>query len=106
MDCYEKSFYKPSTLCEVCENACGGCSWSEYGVQQPVEGWDAIQAVIDNSNDSKHGRRTGLALESYVVLRCPEFNLEERNRWAFERFDPEAIRRRLSKGGAESANSD
>lgn len=108
MDCYEKQFYKPRTLCEVCENACGGCSWSEKGVQQPVEGWDAIPTVIDNSNDAKHGRQNGLLVESYIVLRCPEFKLEERNRWAFERFDPlrELLRYKMREGGVDVALTD
>lgn len=87
--------YKPTTLCDVCANACGGCSWSEQGVQQPVEGWDAIRHDVAANDKSKGYARMTLS-ESYVVLACPMFELEERHRWAYERFDPEVTRRRLA----------
>lgn len=86
--------YRPATLCEVCANACGGCSWSAYGVQQPVKGWDAIRHDVAANDKSKGEARQAMS-ESYVVLGCPEFKLEEHHRWAYERFDPEAARRRL-----------
>lgn len=41
-------------LCWYCENACGGCSWSESFI--PVEGWEAI--------------KTG---ESYHITFCPQY---------------------------------
>lgn len=78
-------WYTPNTLCEVCEKACGGCPWSKHGVQRPVYGWDAIRKDIRVSKDAP-------PLESYIVLDCPLFELEERHRWAYEKFDPEAIR--------------
>lgn len=59
--------YTPFTLCEVCENACGGCSWSEKNVQKPVEGWDAIRNDI-----LPHGYYSE-PIESYVVLACPKY---------------------------------
>lgn len=81
MNEFEKRNYKPLTLCELCTKACGFCTWSERGVQKPVEGWKAI-------------RRDLLGVgESYLVLECPEFDLEERHRWAYEKFDPEWIKR-------------
>ena len=79
MNEFEKRNYKPLTLCELCTKACGDCSWSEKNVQRPVEGWAAIRRDLDR-------------IESYVVLDCPEFELEERHAWAYEKFDPEWIK--------------
>lgn len=56
----------PHTLCEVCANACGGCCWSEYGVQRPVPGWSAVRNDINIFGD-----RSSLKIESYAVLDCP-----------------------------------
>ena len=88
--------YKPTTLCEVCANACGGCSWSEKDVQKPVEGWDAIRNDITNISSSKDGRTWSRMDESYLVLACPQFELEERYWWAYERFNPEEVRHRIT----------
>lgn len=78
--------YCPKTLCEVCANATGFCPWSEKGHQRPVPGWNAIR------KDFPSGDKYKVPVESYIVLRCPLFELEEHNRWAYERFDPEKIR--------------
>lgn len=73
--------YCPQTLCEVCDNALGGCSWSEKDKQQPVPGWTAVRKdIIVGDGKSRH------LTESYAVFKCPEFKLEEHNRWAYERF--------------------
>lgn len=64
--------YNVSTLCEICQNACGGCSWSEGGVQKPVEGWDAIR----NDLYVNHGTVSKPIVffeESYIVLDCPQY---------------------------------
>lgn len=84
---YERDTYRPLTLCEVCTKACGVCSWSKKGVQRPVEGWDAIR------NDLQQPK--SFFSESYIVLRCPEFELEPHNEWAYKKFDPERVRRRI-----------
>lgn len=84
---YQKSLYKPATLCELCENACGKCSWSKAGDMKPVEGWDAIRKDLFGN------------IESYIVLDCPQFVLEEKNAWAYEKFNREAIREKYGKGG-------
>jgi hypothetical protein len=89
---YYKGLYRPATLCELCKNACGNCPWSEKDRQTPVKGWDAIR------NDIACDTKT--RVESYVVLDCPLFELEEHNRWAYEKFDREAIRKRLAEEGA------
>ena len=48
------------TLCWTCENAFGGCSWSEHGVRQPVDGWTATP--------TKNG---------FFVIDCPQYRQEE-----------------------------
>ena len=59
------SCYHAQTLCWNCANATGGCSWSEYGTFQPVEGWTAERRDIRN--------KFGEDIESYIVIDCPEF---------------------------------
>ncbi len=94
--------FVPRTLCDVCDKACGHCSWSEKGVQRPVEGWTAIRRDLTISAAAK-SRREDLA-ESYVVLECPEFVVHPGEEWAYDRFDPERLAiiniRELSKEGA------
>lgn len=87
MTSFEREHYVPHTLCEVCTKACGGCSWSKKGVQQPVEGWDAIRYDIPQPRQ--------FFTESYIVLHCPEFELEPHNEWAYKRFNPERVRRQI-----------
>lgn len=83
----EKVAYRLNTLCEVCTKACGGCSWSKKNVQQPVEGWDAIR------HDLQQPKK--FYAESYIVLHCPEFELEKHNEWAYKKFDPEKVRQQV-----------
>lgn len=51
------------TLCWLCKNSCGGCSWSSKFI--PVEGWEAIPTKI-NIQD-------GESIDSFHVIRCPEY---------------------------------
>ena len=55
----------PQTLCWDCARATGGCSWSEYPTQTPVEGWEAIRRDIQNRGSED--------VESYIVKECPLF---------------------------------
>lgn len=87
-DCIVPSVTPIRTLCEVCGNACGGCSWSEYGVQRPVPGWDAVRNDIRTPGDRAKPR-----VESYAVLDCPEFVLEERYAREYQAFDRAWVRR-------------
>ena len=57
--------YHRQTLCWDCANALGGCSWSEYPTQTPVEGWEAERRDIHN--------KQGEDIESYIVIKCPQF---------------------------------
>lgn len=50
------------SLCWVCANALGGCSWSQSF--EPVEGWDAVPCII-------HGN--GMEVPSFHVRSCPQF---------------------------------
>ena len=79
--------FVPTTLCDMCGKACGHCRWSRKGVQKPVEGWDAIRRDIPVDTEGKREW-----LESYVVLDCPEFQMESRC-WAYYgMFDKESVR--------------
>lgn len=55
----------PQTICWNCANACGGCSWSDHWVHEPIEGWTAVRRDITN--------KFGENVESYIVFDCPEF---------------------------------
>ena len=62
------------TLCWTCQNALGGCSWTERDPVteqirfQPVEGWLAKKTIRRYTDD--HGFRL---VESYDVLYCPSY---------------------------------
>jgi hypothetical protein len=47
------------SLCWLCGNACGGCSWADEFI--PVEGWTAEKTVVYGGQ------------ESYNVIACPLF---------------------------------
>jgi hypothetical protein len=66
---------------------------------RPVEGWDAIPNNI-LSRKIVNGKEHRVRLESYIVLNCPLFEMEERHRWAYEKFNPEAIREQYGKEDA------
>lgn len=61
-----------STLCWYCEKAYGSCAWSRKDNPRPVDGWQAIR------NDLAANGERAAAVESYVVLHCPEFSLDPR----------------------------
>ena len=54
------------TICWDCKNAYGHCSWSN-GTFTPVKGWDAVYKPIKYRGDE--------TIESYVVLKCPLFEV-------------------------------
>lgn len=62
-----------SSLCWYCNNAYGGCSWSSKF--KPVDGWHAIRNDINVStfDGQTYGTRQE---ESYVILDCPQFQLD------------------------------
>ena len=84
--------YVPLTLCELCGNACGRCRWSRKDVQKPVEGWEAVRRDV-YMTEEEGGHMT----ESYVVLSCPEFDLEVQHWFWYLNFD-----RHLARALAES----
>lgn len=68
-----------TSICWTCENACGGCSWSDHWIHEPVPGWDATKTALKTYN-----RETG-AMEystSYIVHACPEYAPDRRTRKA------------------------
>ena len=58
-------------ICWDCENACGGCVWSEIDPEtrkprfEPVPGWTAEEVYINVS-----GRKN---VKSYHITDCPQF---------------------------------
>ena len=67
--------YKAQTICWSCQNACGGCPWTEVDPDTdqiralPVEGWIAKKHLQQYAD--KDGRRM---VESYEVLYCPQYS--------------------------------
>lgn len=57
------------TLCERCQNACGRCAWSAFGM--PVNGWTATKVKLN----AQHNREP-LYIETYRVFECPLFNAD------------------------------
>lgn len=45
-------------LCESCQKACGGCSWSD-GTFTPVPGWEAVKSTI--------------YADGHFITKCPEY---------------------------------
>ena len=78
--------FVPTTLCDLCDNACGHCNWSRAGVQQPVDGWTAIRRDLAGINS---------IIVSYVVLSCPEFAADEKGEKYMHLATPEQLRKRL-----------
>lgn len=65
-----RAVQQAETLCWRCDNAYGGCAWSRSF--EPVKGWEAIPHVL-----KMHGPR-GEGAESFLVISCPQFKLDER----------------------------
>ena len=57
------------TLCWGCQNACGGCSWSDHWEHKPVYGWTAEMVSI---------KLNGEQGTTYNVISCPEFIPDKR----------------------------
>ena len=56
------------TLCWKCSRACGQCSWSaEF---RPINGWVAIKTIIKADKGLLDQRE----IDSYIVLKCPQFH--------------------------------
>lgn len=88
--------YVPNTPthCEFCANACGHCAWSEKDVQQPIPGWDAVRYDIPFTSD-----RSKTFLESYVVISCPQFELEPKWSGEYYAIDWEHVRKLAERKG-------
>lgn len=79
----EQDPYRITTLCEICDNACGFCEWSEKDNMRPVPGWDAILRPIQSLNIS------------YTVLHCPSFICDPGREEYLARWNPERRRKEL-----------
>ena len=69
-----------TNICIDCQNACGGCSWSEVDPEtekvrfEPVPGWTAEKVLLKGiSKKSKHQ-----VLETYHITACPLFVPDEK----------------------------
>ena len=62
---------KPDTLCLSCNNACGRCAWSAFGI--PVDGWAATETSVKGDRGPS---RTKM-IQSYIVSECPQFKPDE-----------------------------
>ena len=62
-------YNKRPTICWDCKNAIGNCSWSDHWEHKPVKGWVAERSDLVNTE--------GGAVESYIVISCPEFVPDE-----------------------------
>lgn len=83
-------------LCWSCAKACGGCSWSEYGRNEPVPGWTARPTVLPPGPDG------GERILSYQITACPQFVLdreaEDRGCGKESKLDREAVWRMICAG--------
>lgn len=66
---------RSTNICFDCQNACGGCSWSEIDPDtkrprfEPVPGWTAKKVVL-NCGTFKGGK---VLVETYHITKCPQF---------------------------------
>lgn len=71
---------RSTNICFDCQNACGGCSWSELNPDtkrprfEPVPGWTAKKVLLLIGHNKK-----GVAalIETYHVTKCPQFIKDE-----------------------------
>ena len=65
-----------TNICFDCQNACGGCSWTEINTDtghprfEPVPGWTAKQVIL-NCGTFKGGGK--VLVETYHITKCPQF---------------------------------
>ena len=62
-----------ATKCWTCQNACGGCSWSDHWKHEPVDGWDATPVNLRINGKTENGVYTAVYTPSYIVHECPEY---------------------------------
>lgn len=85
------------TICWYCDRACGGkngCSWSR--TYTPVEGWTAIRNDMGVQRGYL-GRRISRSVESYRVIKCPEFKATGHNRAAWDELLEQQRKKELKK---------
>lgn len=64
-----------TNICVNCQNACGGCSWSEIDPDtkkprfEPVPGWTAKPVLLHIG----HYRGKKALVETYSITACPQF---------------------------------
>ena len=69
-----------TNICFDCQNACGGCSWTEIDPAtkrprfEPVPGWTAKPVLLIIGRDKGNKERIA---ETYHVTKCPQFIPDE-----------------------------
>lgn len=64
-----------TNICINCQNACGGCSWSELDPDtrkprfEPVPGWTAKPVLLHVATLKKEP----IIVETYHITACPQF---------------------------------
>ncbi len=70
---------KNTNICFYCQNACGGCSWSEINPDtkkprfEPVPGWTAKLVFLNIGSRNKES----ILVETYHITNCPQFIPDE-----------------------------
>ena len=66
---------KQANICIDCQNACGGCSWSEWDSDngrprfEPVPGWTAKRVLLNLGYADGKPR----LVDTYEITACPQF---------------------------------
>lgn len=82
------NFSSRNNICWDCENACGGCVWSEIDPDtkrprfEPVPGWTAEEVTINMGK----GRQN---VKGYHITACPQFVMDKRTTSA--KFDKQEL---------------
>ena len=79
-----------SSLCGLCKNSVGLCSWSAHFI--PIEGWEAERVMHKGQAKEK--------IQGYRVISCPKFIKHERAKVPVpaEAFKKRAYNRHLKSG--------
>lgn len=82
-----------SSLCWYCSNVYGGCSWSiKY---EPIDGWEAIRNDLHVHTTIDGNMTEPRTVESYAVLECPQFIIDDRFKEEYANYSKEAIIQKL-----------
>lgn len=90
-----------TNICFNCQNACGGCSWSELDPDtrkprfEPVPGWTAKPVLLHVATSKKKP----IIIETYRVTACPQFIPDAARKANFDSLTDEQCKQLESLGG-------